>query len=465
MAVTLDKIEAMAPDQASLAAAAKIKASAWPLLAQNSTGGLAWGECQGSGSTPYRVALALDDLGYKCTCPSRKFPCKHSLGLMLQYTRAPESFGAAAIPDWVSEWAGRRRGKSGTSSKPDDQNGPRASLAAVAPDEAPAELDDKAKQRAAEQRERLRAEREQSIGRGLDELDLWIGDRLARGIAHFTADAAQQCRIAAQRLVDAKAPALAARLDSLPSELLALPEKLRVDAAIEALGSFHLLAQAYRRQDKLPDDLRQDIRRLIGWTQERQMLLDDATARHITADWSVIAVHAEIQPDRLKRIETWLAAVHEGEAIYAVLIDFVPAATGAGGSPYLPGESFAAELVYYPSAAPLRALIAERGAAKAEIRPPACRLTAALAAYDELRARQPWLGQWPMTIAGAQVLRFKDDGLWLADDEDGIRLAPRQQDEALVLSDVANEQITGLWDGRFFTAVLAETALGRWMRA
>ncbi|MFZ5677322.1 MAG: SWIM zinc finger family protein [Pseudomonadota bacterium] len=464
MAVTLDKIETLAPDQASLAAAARIKASAWPLLAQNSAGALAWGECQGSGSTPYRVALALDDLGYKCTCPSRKFPCKHSLGLMLQFVRAPQSFGEAVIPDWVADWAGRRRAKP-VGGKPEGAAGPRASLAVAEAEAAPAESDEKARQRALEQRERLRAEREDSIRRGLDELDLWISDRLARGIAHFTTDAAQQCRIAAQRLVDAKAPALAARLDGLPSELLALPERLRADAAIEALGSFHLLAQAYRRQEKLPEDLRQDVRRLIGWTQERQALLDDSSARRVSADWTVIATHAEIQPDRLKRIETWLAAAQGDDALYAVLIDFVPVATGSGGSPYLPGESFTAELVYYPSAAPLRALIATRGGAAADIRLPAKRLAAALADYDELRARQPWLDQWPMTLAGTEVIRCKDAGLWLADGDDGIKLAPRQEGEALVLGDIPHEAITGLWDGRFFTAVLADTALGRWIRA
>src|SRR5947207_7318044 len=109
MSLTIDKIEAMAPDQASLAAATRIKLSSWPVLAQNAGQNCAWGECQGSGSTPYRVVLALDDLAYKCTCPSRKFPCKHSLALMLIYVRAPQSFGESAMPEWISDWASRRR--------------------------------------------------------------------------------------------------------------------------------------------------------------------------------------------------------------------------------------------------------------------------------------------------------------------------------------------------------------------
>lgn len=67
MAFTLDRIEALAPDQASLAAARKLlKPSTWPTLAEGE--GLAWGECQGSGSTPYRVVVSEADEGYKCTC-------------------------------------------------------------------------------------------------------------------------------------------------------------------------------------------------------------------------------------------------------------------------------------------------------------------------------------------------------------------------------------------------------------
>lgn len=464
MAISLDKIEAMAPDQSSLAAATKIKSSAWSALAQNAGGGFAWGECQGSGSTPYRVTLALDDLGYKCSCPSRKFPCKHSLAFMLLYAKAPQSFAETAIPDWVGDWALRRRGK--PSGKPDGDNGrPRASLEAIAASEPEGPVDEKAQLRAAQQRERLKAEREASIRNGLDELDLWIADRLNRGIAGFVGDAAQQCRIAAQRLVDAKAPALAARIDSLPSEILALPERLRADAAIEALGAFHLLAEAYRRQDRLPEALRHDVRRLVGWTQERQSLLDDAQAWRVQGNWIVIATHSEIQPDKLRRNETWLASELKGQALYAVLIDFVPVATGGQGSPYLPGENFAAEIVYYPSAVPLRALIVQRREPESGVGLPARRLTEALADYDDLRARQPWLGQVPMTLAGADAVNFTGAGLWLVDGEEGVALHPGQQDEARVLADVRLSEITGLWDGRTFTAVMADTSLGRWIRS
>nr|WP_240992534.1 SWIM zinc finger family protein [Mesorhizobium ciceri] len=111
MEFDLKTIEALAPDQASLSAASKLtKRSSWPRLEKNEQQALIWGECQGSGSNPYRVVIDTGDHGYKCTCPSRKFPCKHTLALMWIAATAPASFAAAeSIPEWVNDWLSRRR--------------------------------------------------------------------------------------------------------------------------------------------------------------------------------------------------------------------------------------------------------------------------------------------------------------------------------------------------------------------
>jgi hypothetical protein len=461
MLLSLEKIEALAPDQASLAAAIRIKPRDWPLLALNEATTFAWGECQGSGSAPYRICVDVTDLGAKCTCPSRKFPCKHSLSLMLLLAKSPQNFKASAIPDWVNDWAGRRR--PARAKKPDETDKPRPSLDAAA-QERPKERSEQAEARAAQQRERLRTQRERAILAGLDELDRWIEDRLARGLAGFMSEASQQCRMLAQRMVDAAAPGLATWIDALPSTILALPERMRGDAIIEELGSLHLLAEAYRRQDRLPEGLRHDVRRLVGWTQERQALLDDPAALRVNATWTVIATHAEVQPDKLRRLETWLTSNREKAPVYAVLIDFVPAVTGPGGSSFVPGETFEGELVFYPSATPLRALLTTRGEAS---RPaPACAvpLDAALDAYDNLRAAQPWLRQWPMTVSGVACQSYGGDGLWLMNGTTGVPLAARQQHHDRVLTGVSLQSVTGLWDGRYFSAVMAETNLGRWVR-
>src|ERR1700721_1894568 len=103
MSLTFERIEGLAPDQASLAAARKLlKPSYWPTLTEGE--GLAWGECQGSSATPYRIVINVADAGTKCTCPSRKSPCKHALALMGMGADRSATFASASVVDWVKDW-------------------------------------------------------------------------------------------------------------------------------------------------------------------------------------------------------------------------------------------------------------------------------------------------------------------------------------------------------------------------
>ena len=125
MSLTFERIEALAPDQASLVAARKLlKSFLWPTLAEGD--GLVWGECQGSGATHYRVVVNEADAGYKCTCSCRKFPCKHSLALMWMRADRSATFVPAAVPDWVKDWLSRRRGTATPASKDQDDAQPRS---------------------------------------------------------------------------------------------------------------------------------------------------------------------------------------------------------------------------------------------------------------------------------------------------------------------------------------------------
>src|SRR5213082_3012500 len=80
MNLTIEQVTALAPDASSAAAAKKLATpAAWRGLGQSAAA--LWGECQGTAL--YQVRVALADLTAKCSCPSRKLPCKHSLGLLL----------------------------------------------------------------------------------------------------------------------------------------------------------------------------------------------------------------------------------------------------------------------------------------------------------------------------------------------------------------------------------------------
>ena len=211
-------------------------------------------------------------------------------------------------------------------------------------------------------------------------------------------------RTLSTRLVDAKAGGLAGRLDRLATDLFAMPQDQRADLSIERLAALTLIASAYRHQDRLPPPLREDVRRAVGWTARREELMADPSAPRVTGCWIAAANLSDVQPDKLRRLETWLvnAAPAEGQPRVAVLIDFVPESGGAFGFPFEPGERLEGEVVFYPSAAPLRGLLASRKQmVVAAPWPPGHQGLGP--ALDEFAARLgtvPWLDSWPLLAAG-----------------------------------------------------------------
>lgn len=313
---------------------------------------------------------------------------------------------------------------------------------------------------------------------GLDDVDLWISDQLDRGLAGFAAQSTQACRLIAKRLVDAKAPGLAVRMEGLPARLFSLPEAVRPAVAIEQLGQIHLLAAAYRRQneaqDALPTGLRADVRQAIGWSLTREALLADRDAVRAQGKWRVVATLSEVQPDRLRRLETWLwRETQLEEPRFAVLIDFVPVATGAASSGYSVGDRVEAELVFYPSALPLRAQIAQSssGARSSEemLELPAQSLREAYQSYERALLQQPWIDVWPFYATHARVRRHGSQ-LFLCDGDEqaallALALPPAQFSQASPLLNVAKLDAIGVWDGYYLNLCWAQTELGRWVSA
>jgi SWIM zinc finger len=468
--LTKEKIEQLAPDQTSLGAALKLmKPASWPMLSRAADASLLWGECQGSGATPYRVIVSPDDLGYKCTCPSRKFPCKHVLAVMWMHCERPERFEPGASPDWVRDWLSRRRSKASTTPQTAGKTPkPGASMAAALQEAVAAKpFDPKAIARAEAQRQRLKEEREATVLAGLDELERWIVDQLNFGLAGFAQRAAQSVKTLSTRLVDAKASGLANRLDMLSADVFRVPEQMRGDLVFERLAVLALISSAYRNQDRLPPALRAGVRRTTGWAVKREELLADGEALRVSSDWIVAATLSEVQPDKLRRIETWLlnAVPAHGAQRVALLIDFVPVSSGPAGSPFTAGETLSGEVVFYPSAAPLRAQLATRIAGSPTLAWPELPegLDAALGEYEAALARQPWLERWPLAARGIAVERIAPHQLALADHNGRALPIDRSQSQDLrPLLGIGTISALIAWDGRFGTLLAAETAIGRW---
>jgi hypothetical protein len=472
--LTKEKIEQLAPDQASLGAALKLmKPAGWPMLARQADASLLWGECQGSGAVPYRVIVSPSDVGYKCTCPSRKFPCKHVLAIMWMHCDRPDRFEPGAVPDWVEDWLSRRRPKASSAALRADSadlvgRKPGASMAvALQETDEPKHIYPKAIARAEAQRQRLKEDRETTVLAGLDELDRWILDQLNLGIAGFAQRSVQSTKTLSTRLVDAKAPGLASRLEMLTADVFRVPEQMRGDLVLERLAALTLICAAYRNQARLPLALKADVRRATGWTVKREELLADTRAPRVSTDWIVAATLSEVQPDKLRRLETWLlkAVPARDTPNVALLMDFVPVSVGPSASPFTPGEVLKGEVVFYPSATPLRGQLATREAANANIAWPALSqgLHTALCAYETALARQPWLERWPLVASQLTVERIAPQQLVLAGDNAlALPIERSQTDNLLPLLGIGPISALCTWDGRFARLLAAETAIGRW---
>jgi hypothetical protein len=86
----------IAPDTSALSAGRDlVRKKKFTSLGISEDGTWLLGKCQGSGKEPYQVSVDFADSmnpTCRCSCPSRKFPCKHGLGLILAYLQDSSKF-------------------------------------------------------------------------------------------------------------------------------------------------------------------------------------------------------------------------------------------------------------------------------------------------------------------------------------------------------------------------------------
>ena len=453
MSLGTSSIENAAPDQASLKAASKLVSPAkWPERFISGDGGLIFGACQGSGANPYRVVVDLSDLGAKCSCPSRKFPCKHALALMLQYSGGPADFVQADVPAWVADWLGRRRKT--TTVAP--SSGEKKSIAAAQMIEPEAPVDPKVAARNAAAAAKRAAATRAAITDGLAEMEAWIADQLPAGLSELLADLTGRCRRIASRLVDAKAGTLAGRIDGIPARVLALPQRDRPDVLISELGKLVIIARDWGNGTS-PTPV---VRRVIMGAEKREVLLENNDALRHSGLWEVLVSRDETRRDGLIARSTWLLGLDDSSPRFAVLQDFFSATMGKQGAAFTVGQQFKAELIFYPAPTPLRAQIVERRVVDEHHPWPITPQNRdILRGFTEALIHEPWITELPIFLPSGRLGKKEDAHYWTGTDAT-LPLVSGGISDSVMGAELRQSVV--LWNGSVADLLASDTNFGRY---
>lgn len=391
MRLTTEQVLALAPDARSVTTGRQA-ARAFRWSSSGFSGRAWWGEFEGSSS--YRTAVDKGSLSGTCSCPSRKVPCKHALGLLLRVA-AGEDLGAAAEPEWVQSWLERRQAASKRAAERKARG-------------TPADL---------EARQRRREEREQKVQGGIDALELWLADLMRSGMAELPRSPEQLQRQVA-RMVDAQSRGLAGRLQALAEIVGASEDWPR--RALDELGRLTLLLEAYRHPDRLPPGLRHDVRRLVGWSLRREEVTH--LGETVRDAWLVVGELEEAIDDRLEARRTWLHGQETG--MQALVLQY-----SAAGQPYAErfevGTVQGMALAFYPGAVSRRALVVEREGDPEPLRerlPGVDRVDALLDEVAAQTAANPWLSRFLARLHGLRLGWGEVGAPWVVCDGEGVAL-------------------------------------------
>ena len=371
-----ERVRRVAPDETSLKAGRAL-ARPGPWSETGATETLLWGKCQGSGATPYQVSIDLLAPAYRCTCPSRKFPCKHALALLLLWSEGHDVADVSTPSAFAAEWARGRVARD-------------AAAAARAADEAAAprrQVDPDA--RAARVEARLA-----TMDAGLEEFSIWLRDLVRGGTAAARTDGIGHFDAAAARLVDAQCPGLANEVRDAPESLFAGADWS--ETTLRMVARWWTVVRAWQRRDHLSEDEIADLRVALGWSRPA----DEVRTRDPVCDtWLVLAVRRTEQA-RIAEQRTWLRGLTTGTT--ALVLDFavgeplpVPQAVGAA----LEGT-----VALYPGTHPRRAMFLDPpGPAEPAPYPRGVGIADARAEVTAHRAANPLALRTPLLLADVVI--------------------------------------------------------------
>jgi hypothetical protein len=419
---TTEQILKLAPDASSAQTAqGLLNVKKW--VALGATDRSVWGLCQGSGSKPYQAQIDLSEPAFKCSCPSRKFPCKHGLALFLLYAEQANAFGKSDPPEWVTKWIESRSERAAKKEARAAETEKRAKDPEVAANTA--------------------AKRQKRVEDGIAELRLWLEDLIRMGLAAAASKESSHWDGMAARLVDAQAPGLARMVREL--RLVRTSGAGWQDRMLERASRIFLLIEGYERLESLPPDLQLDLKSLVGWTQEQEEIRSQAG---VTDEWCILGQRTELD-DRLQVQRAWLQGTKSKRRALILTFSYGNQAPFSG---LVPGTCFDGELVFFPGRLGLRALVKAR---RDETRPAqtirGANIASEICMWSTTFAQHPWLPQYPVALTAVVPVLTTSDWKLIDQAGDDVPLHPRFAEPWAIasLSGGYPVDVAGEWDGDY----------------
>lgn len=420
MVWSVEQVEAVAPSPAAISAARPLATPGrWSGLGADDR--VVWGSFPGSGAEPYDTAVDHVGVGFRCTCPSRKVPCKHALALLLMWSRdqVPIGVPTTKVEAWVLSRAARAEPERPAVGQSDDAASDSGTATGGSADRAEAVDEEPAPIPPVDDRDTARDERVERMLAGLTELDRWLDDRMRTGLADPALARYGTWDDLAARLVDAQAGSLANRIRRLAG--LVGASATWHDDVLAELGLLHLLSQAGRRLGALPGPLADAVATTVGWQVRRADVLGGVPD---TDHW-VVAGRSDHREDRIEVRRHWLRGAASGR--WALVLSFAAYRQSLDTSLEV-GTAVHADLHRYPGPA-LRALVGKRhvdpaaaifpgepGPGPPPGRPPGQSVADATEEIGRMLVAEPWLDRVPTSVTAA-VVRSGDD--WFIGDDTG----------------------------------------------
>ncbi|MDR2761541.1 MAG: SWIM zinc finger family protein [Planctomycetaceae bacterium] len=343
MKLTADQIKSIAPDSSSFDAGRSLSLSGrWQNCGQSDRA--VWGECQGSGKSPYQIRVDLREFGYRCSCPSRKLPCKHVLGLLLLADNNSSSVPQVAEPDWITQWLSER----------DDRTQKKSEKSENSKKSEKSESESTSKKVDAKAQLKRIEERKNRVNAGVEQLETWLQDIIRIGIADIDRKPFSFWNDQSKRLVDAQAPGLASKIHRIAE--LAGNGKNWHERVLGELGGLALLVEAYRKIDNLEKNLQDEIRQQIGWTVDQKALSE--IGEKVRDLWLLIGQSYEFNT-KIQMQRNWFYGIQSGR--FLLYLQFAVSkwtkASGKSASfaeTYIPGSIIDAEAVFWSGTGRLR---------------------------------------------------------------------------------------------------------------